>query len=119
MNRTSNAKIVSNSVYGIGVAIFVTLVLLFIFGADCVPYPDNMLPYTLRDIAFLFAAFGAIPMIVACFAVYTLNDVKSSARKKRNAVMIFAPGVICGVCFLIVVGFLAVMLVRAMVHINT
>ena len=112
------AKIVSNLAYSIGVVIFVTLVLLYIFGAKYVPFPNNMLPLSLREIAFEYAALGAIPMIAACIAVYCFNDVKKSSHKKRNTVIIFFPGVVCGICFLFITGIFVIMIVKAILHVS-
>ena len=112
------AKIISNLAYSVGVVIFATLVLLYIFGANYVPFPNNMLPLSLREIAFEYAAFGAIPMLGACIAVYHFNDVKKSSHKKRNTVMIFFPGAVCGVCFLFITGTIVLMLVKAVFHVS-
>ena len=106
------AKIVSNVAYSIGVVIFATLALMYIFGANYVPFPNNMLPLSLREIAFEYAAFGAIPMIAACIAVYRFNDVKKSSHKKRNTVIIFFPGIVCGICFLFIIGVIVLMLLK-------
>ena len=112
------AKIISNLAYGIGVAIFAALVLLYIFGANYVPFPNNMLPISLREIAFEYAAFGAIPMIVACIAVYHFNDVKKSSHKKRNTLIIFFPGAVCSICFLYMAGIILIMIVKAILHVS-
>ena len=112
------AKIISNLVYSVGVVIFVTLVLLYIFGANYVPFPNNMLPLSLREIAFEYAAFGAIPMIAACIAVYRFNDVKKSSHKKRNTIIIFFPGVVCGICLLFIAGIILLMIVKAILHVS-
>ena len=112
------AKIISNLVYSVGVVIFVTLVLLYIFGANYVPFPNNMLPSSLREIAFEIAAFGAIPMIAACLAVYRFNDVKKSSHKKRNTVIIFFPGAVCGVCFLFIIGLIVIMIFQAILDVS-
>ena len=107
------AKIVSNIAYSIGVVIFATLVLLYIFDANYVPFPNNMLPLSLREIAVEYAALGAIPMIAACIAVYRFNDVKKSPHKKRNMVIIFFPGAVCGICFLFIASIFVLMMVKA------
>ena len=107
------AKIISNLVYSVGVVIFVTLVLLYIFGANYVPFPNNMLPLSLREIAFEYAALGAIPMLVACIAVYRFNDIKKSAQKKRSMAIIFFPGAVCGICFIFTAGTIVLMIVKA------
>ena len=106
-------KIISNLAYGVGVVIFVTLVLLYLFGASYVPFPNNMLPLSLREIAFEYAAFGAIPMLAASLAVYRFNDVKTSPHRTRATVMIFFPGAVCGICFLVTAGIFVLMIVKA------
>ena len=112
------AKIISNLAYGVGVVIFAALVLLYIFGANYVPFPNNMLPISLREIAFEYAAIGAIPMIVACIAVYHFNDVKKSSHKKRNTLIIFFPGAVCGICFLFIAGIFILTMIQAFLYVG-
>jgi flagellar biosynthesis protein FliQ len=47
---------------------------------------------------------GAIPMLLACMAVYKFNGIKTSLHKKRNFTLIFLPGFVCTGCMLYVIG---------------
>jgi len=52
--RTSKiAKNLSNIIYAIGVVIFAALIGMWIFGANTVLFPEAMIPYSLRDQAFM------------------------------------------------------------------
>lgn len=104
MNKLKILKIVSNIVYGIGVAIFVVLAVVYILGANYVLYPDAMLPSTVSEIAFIGVAVGAFPMTVMSIAVYRLNGIKEKANKKLYRIIIFFPSIVCGGCFLFLVG---------------
>ena len=117
MQTSKIAKNLSNIIYAIGVLIFAALVGMWIFGANTVPYPEAMIPYSLREQAFIWLAFGAIPMILASMAVYKFNAVKRSMHRKRNFVLIFAPGFVCGVCLLVILGIFAIMVVQGILHI--
>lgn len=89
------AKIISNIVYATGVVITVTLSGSALFGSTQIVNPDAMLPITRKEQAFILLAFGAIPMLLACMAVYKFNVIKNSDNKKQNFVLIFLPGFIC------------------------
>ena len=104
------AKRISNGVYALGIAVFLALVCLVAFGANLVPNPDAMIPWSMRDIAFVGLAAGSVPMLFACMSVYKYNRIRETAKKKRNFFLIFLPCFLCGVCLLVCVGFLIVML---------
>jgi len=104
MNRT--AKIIINTVYGIGVLITIGLGCIAIFGSNQITNPDAMLPFTWKELAFIWLAFGSIPMLSACIAVYKFNMIKESLHKKRNFFLIFLPGFICTACTLFIIGLL-------------
>jgi hypothetical protein len=98
MNKT--AKIISNAVYGIGAVICAALVCGLSFGGNIIPFPDSMLASSLREIASFWLAFGSIPMILSCMAVYKFNGIKNATHKKRNFIFIFLPGFVCAACAL-------------------
>ena len=104
MNKT--ARIISNIVYGIGVVIAVSLGCIALFGSTQMVNPDAMLPFTWKEQAFMWLAFGTIPMLLACMAVYKFNVIKNCLHKKRNFFLIFLPGFICAACALFIIGLL-------------
>lgn len=119
MNKLKISKILANIIYGIGVAIFVALFLMYIFGADYIPNPEAMLPSTLSEIAFICAAVGALPLMGISMAVYRLNDINKHANKKVYRAIIFFPGLVCSGCFLFIVGVIVVMYIQGlMAHIS-
>jgi len=104
MNRTKTAKIISNAVYSCGVVIALFLGIASLFGPNEAINPEAMLPVTWKEQAFIGLAFGTVPMLLACMAVYKFNDIKNSVHNKRNLVLIFLPGFICSICALFVIG---------------
>jgi len=111
MNKS--ARIISNIVYGIGVAIVVTLVGIVLFGSNQITNPDAMLPFTWKELAFLWLSFGTIPMLLACMAVYKFNEIKNNRPEKRYFFLIFLPGFICAACALFVIGLLVAGMVNS------
>ncbi|NLU51772.1 MAG: hypothetical protein GXX10_02760 [Clostridiaceae bacterium] len=111
MNKS--ARIISNVVYGIGVAMVATLVFVALFGSNQVTNPDAMIPYTWKELAFMWLAIGTLPMLLACMAVYRYNEIKNSTNKKRNFLLIFLPGFICGACAMFIIGLLIYEFVRS------
>jgi hypothetical protein len=93
MNKT--AKMISNTIYGVGVAIVAACIGCLLFGRNITPFPEAMLAFTLSEIASFWLAIGSIPMVLACMAVYKFNGIKSSSHKKRNFVLVFLPGFVC------------------------
>jgi len=111
MNKT--AKIISNIVYGIGVAITVTLGCIALFGSARAVNPDAMLPFSWKEMAFIWLAFGAIPMLLACMAVYKFNGIKNTPAKKRNFFLIFLPGFVCSACAIFIIGVVVIGMVNS------
>ena len=116
MNRTRPAIIIANTVYAIGVMLVICLGSIALFGSGEPVNPDSMMRYSWRNMAFFSLAIGTIPMLAACTAVYKLNNVKSSARKKSRFLLLFLPGFICSACMLFVIGIIVVLMVRGYVH---
>ncbi|MDR0813509.1 MAG: hypothetical protein LBO63_05870 [Oscillospiraceae bacterium] len=110
MNKA--AKIISIGIYSVGAAIVVFFAARALFGSAQVIDPNAMLTITYREQAFMILAFGAIPMILSCLAVYNFGGVKLSRHRVRNAVFVFLPGVICGGCALYIIVLLAVGYIR-------
>jgi len=103
-STTNIFKIISNAVYSVGVIIVLYLGLICFFGSNEAVYPEAMIPFTFQERAFFGLAFGTVPMLLACVAVYKFNMIKNSAHKKRNLIFIFLPGFICSACALFVIG---------------
>lgn len=111
MNKS--ARIISNIVYCIGVAIVISLACIALFGSAQITNPDAMLPFTWKERAFIWLSFGTIPMLLACMAVYKFNGIKNSTQKKRHFFLILLPGIICGACALYIIGLLIVGMVNS------
>lgn len=108
-------KIVSNGVYIIGAAIALSLGFVSLFGSNETMNPEAMIPVTWKERAFMGLAFGAIPMLLACMAVYRFNEIKNSVHKKRNFVLIFLPGFICSACMLFIISVVVVGMINSFI----
>ncbi len=117
MMTPKTAKTLANSLYALGLAVFLVLAGFALFGAGLVPNPGAMISWSMREIAFVGLAFGAVPMLLACMAVYRCNGFTHSKHKRRNFFLIFAPGLLCGACLLFVLGLLGFMMMQALLHI--
>jgi uncharacterized membrane protein len=104
MKGAKTVRLVSNIIYAIGVFIVLTLGILSLFGPNETVSPTAMLPLTYKEMAFMWLAFGTVPMLLACIAVYKFNDIKNSAHKKRYFTFLFLPGFVCSACTLFVIG---------------
>ena len=117
MDQYSRAKPIANTIYAVGTLITLALSGVAVFGPTEFINPDVMLPMTRRNQAFVALAVGSVPMLLACLAVYRHNNIKASANKKRNLILIFLPGFICASCALFIIGILAIIMVQAVLHI--
>lgn len=104
MDWSKILKIISDAIYSIGVIIVLLLIALAVFGSNEYRDPTAMIPLTWKQLAIIWLAFGAIPMLLACIAVYKFNDIKISLHKKRNFFLVFLPGFICSGCILYWIG---------------
>ncbi len=115
MNGTKTARIVSNAIYSIGVAIAFCLGAVALFGSKEAINPMAMIPVTYKERAFMGLALGAVPMLLACMAVYRFSGIKNSSHKKRNFILLFLPGFICSACALFVLGIIIVGMVNSFI----
>jgi len=117
MSKT--VRIVSNIVYGIGAAMTVSLCCIALFGPAQPVNPDAMLPATWREQAFIWLGCGALPMLLACMAVYRFNMIKAGTHKKRNFLLVFLPGFICGACAFYMIGIVIIGLLKTIFYLLT
>jgi hypothetical protein len=100
MKKYKLSKIISGAVFGLGVTAVVMLVLMALIGGDAQPNSDAMITFSYKEIASLWLAFGAIPMIAACIFVYRLNNIRHSANRKLKTLLVFLPSVLPVICAL-------------------
>jgi phosphoglycerol transferase MdoB-like AlkP superfamily enzyme len=105
-------RIISNTIYGIGVATAISLGCVALLGSNQILNPDAMIPFTWREQAIVWLAFGTIPMLLACMAFYRFSAIKNNSRKIRNFILIFFPGFICAACALFIISVLVVGMVN-------
>ncbi len=104
MNRTKAIRLISDTVYAIGAIIALILGAVSLLGSNEAVFPMAMIPFTYKELAFIWLALGAVPMLLACMAVYKFHDLKNNTHKKRYFAVIFLPGLICSACALVVIG---------------
>ena len=112
-------QIIINIFYGVGVTIFLVLAGIYLLGQDTDLYPDDMISNGLQHSAFMAMAFGAIPLIIVTLVFY--NEVKKAGEDKPGILkrlVIFAPALLCSLCFLNVAGTLLSLYFRALHHIG-
>lgn len=108
-------KIIWGNVYFIGTCITLMLSILFLSGSDIIINPDAMLPIKLNEQAFELLAFGAIPMVIACYMVYKVYEIKKSDHYKRNIIIIFMPGIICVSCAIFIFDILFIGMINTFI----
>ncbi len=115
MNWTKTLKIISNIAYIVGVVITLCLGIISLFGTNEIINSTAMIPFTWKEQAFIWLAFGTVPMILACMAVYKFSAINNSTHKKRNFIFIFLPGFVCSACALYVIGVIIVGMINTFV----
>jgi hypothetical protein len=115
MNWTKTLKIISNIAYIVGVVITLCLGIISLFGTNEIINSTSMIPFTWKEQAFIWLAFGTVPMILACMAVYKFSAINNSTHKKRNFIFIFLPGFVCSACALYVIGVIIVGMINTFV----
>jgi len=88
-------KILVNSVYAVGAICVLILVVILFWGEALIPfdYETQMVPVNFS--AWLLLMFGTIPMVIACVAVYFVNNLKNGGHKIISFILVFLPGLIC------------------------
>ena len=103
-------KIIWGAIYAIGTCITLFLSIAFLSHSDIVLNKEAMIPFKLYEQAFVLLAFGAIPMLVACYMVHKLYEIK-----KRNSIIVFIPGIICASCAIFIIGLLFVGMINSFI----
>jgi flagellar biosynthesis protein FliQ len=109
------SKIIGGVIYSIGTCITLLLSIIYLSHSDIIINPDAMLPFQLYEEAFMLLAFGAIPMVIACYVVYKVYEIKNSYHHKRNRIIIFIPGIICVSCATFIFGLLFVGMINSFI----
>ncbi len=116
MKETKTVRVISNVIYAIGAVIAFILIIISLFGPNKAVNPMAMIPFTWKEQAYIWLAFGTIPMLLACAAVYKFNAIKNTPRKKRYSILIFFPGLICSVCALSIIGIIIAGMINSLTH---
>ena len=97
-------KTISNIVYTIGCIMVLVLGFTCFLGPKEIVNPNAMLLISFREQAFYLLAFGSVPMLAACFAVYFLNKIHLQQKKLLKFFLVFIPGIICAGCVIFIIG---------------
>jgi len=116
MDKIKTAKFIFGALYAVGAAIVLCLCLVALFGSKEAVYPDSMMRYTWRNMAFFCLVAGTLPMLLVCFAVYKFNGIKTGARKNLKVFLVFLPAVICCACALFLIALIIIMLAQGYMH---
>ena len=111
------AKNLALAIYAIGVLAVLVLSILFLIGANIVPFPEAMIAYSLREIGVIYLGVGAIPMALAAWAVCRAHNLKNKENGKRTCWLVFAPALVCALPFLYLVGIFVYMAILGISHI--
>ncbi|RDY22485.1 hypothetical protein CHF27_013215 [Romboutsia maritimum] len=109
------SKMIVGIIYSIGTCITLFLSIIFLSHSDIIINPDAMIPFKLYEEAFMLLGFGAIPMVISCYVVYKVYEVKNSYHPKRNRIIIFVPGIICVSCATFMFGVLFVGMINSFI----
>ena len=99
-------KIIWGSIYFIGTCITLILSIVFLSGSEIIINPDAMVPVQLNEQAFELLALGTMPMLIVCYIVYKVYDIKKTYHYRRNTIILFIPGVICVTCSIVIFSIL-------------
>lgn len=112
---TKISKMIWGVIYSIGTCITLLLSIVFLSRSDIIINQEAMLPFQLYEQAFILLVFGAIPMVIACYMVYKVYEIKKSYQPKRNRIIIFIPGIICVSCAIFMFGLLFVGMINSFI----
>ena len=116
MKKTKLLSLLTTIVYVTGCLICVTLLITIAFGTKVVPYPDAMIPYSLSAMAFITLGIGFIPMFLASLFYYKTHSFSSQNNPKLKLTLIFLLSGVCGLCFLVLVGFILYFIVIGLIN---
>ena len=91
-------KMIWGAIYVIGTCITLLLSIVFLSHSDIITNQEAMIPFQLYEQAFILLAFGAIPIVIACYMVCKVYEIKKGYHHKINRIIIFIPGIICVSC---------------------
>ena len=109
------SKIIWGVIYFIGTCITLFISIVLLSRSDIIINQEAMIPFQLYEQAFILLAFGSIPMVIACYMVYKVYEIKMSYHSKRNSIIIFIPGIICVSCATFMFGLLLVGMINSFI----
>ena len=108
-------KIIWGVIYSIGTCITLLLSIISLSRSDTIINPDAMIFFQLYEQAFILLAFGAIPMVIACYMVCKVYEMKNSHNYKINSMIIFIPGIICVSCSIFILALLFIGMINSFI----
>ena len=110
-------RIAVTVIYAIGIMMTAYLCIKCFLPTSTEPDPMAMIPFTDNERAFIMMAIGFPFMLASCLSVIWAYGMKKSAKPRRNSFLALIPAVIDGIPFLVVAGFILIMLVEGLLEV--
>ena len=108
-------KMIWGAIYSIGTFITLLLSIVLLSRSEIIINQESMIPFQLYEQGFILLALGSIPMVISCYMVYKIYEIKKSYHHKRNSIIIFIPGIICVSCAIFIFGLLFVGMINSFI----
>ncbi|MDR0913886.1 MAG: hypothetical protein LBM65_01780 [Oscillospiraceae bacterium] len=96
MNKNLVLKVIFDSIYAVGCAMFLVLIGLYLFGsAEPINQQDAMIPLSIRSYAWTGICVGTLPMLGSALAVYFSNRLHLSNHKFLYLLLLLIPAIVC------------------------
>lgn len=106
MSKSNIMKTLAITIYGLGIACVVYLVLEALIMSDYVSNPDAMLPITCFDGNMIVLGIGFIPMAASCLFMIYIFEIHNRIKK----ILLLIPGAITAIPFVLGVLFILCLL---------
>ena len=104
-------------IYVIGIVITAYLGVKCFLPPTSEPDPMAMIPFTENERAFILMAFGFPFMLASCLSVILAYGLRKSSNRRRNTLLALIPAIVDGIPFLVVAGFIIVMIVEGFLEV--
>ena len=104
-------------IYVIGIVITAYLGVKCFLPSTTEPDPMAMIPFTENERAFILMAFGFPFMLASCLSVIWAYGLRKSSNRRRNTLLALIPAIVDGIPFLVVAGFIIVMIVEGFLEV--
>ena len=110
-------RIIVTAIYVIGILMTAYLGVKCFLPSTTEPDPMAMIPFTENERAFILMAFGFPFMLASCLSVIWAYGLRKSSNRRRNTLLALIPAIVDGIPFLVVAGFIIVMIVEGFLEV--